>query len=153
MGFMFWVWLCVMIISVIIELSTINLTSFWFSIGAIPALVISIFTPNKVVYILIQCLVFAIVSLAAIIFLRPIFKKKFDSPQIATNIDSMIGKVVIVETEITPTQPGSIKTEGIEWSAISNDERLEPGDFVTIDKVEGNTFTVCKFNKEKENKK
>ena len=148
MGFMFWTWLVIMILSVIIELATINLTSFWFSIGSIPALVISIFTPDTLVYILIQCLVFAIVSLAAIIFLRPVFKKKFDSPQIATNIDSMIGKVVIVETEISPSQPGSIKTEGIEWSAISNTDKFEPGDFVTIAKVEGNTFTVTKFNKE-----
>lgn len=140
MGFMFYIWLGIMILAIIIEISTTDLTSFWFALGALGALVVSIFTGNDLWYV--QVIVFSVLTIASIIFVRPLFKKKFDSPKIATNIDAMMGKVAIVESAIGVNQPGSVKFEGIEWTAVTETINFEPGDLVEIVKVEGNTLTV-----------
>lgn len=129
-----------MILAIIIEISTTDLTSFWFALGALGALVVSIFTGNDLWYV--QVIVFSVLTIASIIFVRPLFKKKFDSPKIATNIDAMMGKVAIVESAIGVNQPGSVKFEGIEWTAVTETINFEPGDLVEIVKVEGNTLTV-----------
>jgi len=138
-----------MIVAIVVEISTVDLTSFWFACGALVALLISIFLPNGI-GIYIQIAAFIIVTIITILFVRPVFKKKFDSPVIATNIDSMIGKVVVVESEIKPNFPGSIKAEGIEWTAKCFENEFEPGDFVRITKVEGNTLFIEKYEKEEE---
>ena len=41
----------------------------------------------------------------------------------------------------------TLKTEGIEWTAISEGDSFEPGDLVEIVSVSGNTFTVRKLVK------
>lgn len=142
MGFMFYIWLGIMVLAIIIEISTTDLTSFWFALGALGALIVSIFTDNDLWYV--QVIVFSILTILSIIFVRPLFKKKFDSPKIATNIDAMMGKIAIVESAIALNQPGSVKYEGIEWTAVTEQVGFEPGDLVEIVKVEGNTLTVQK---------
>ena len=64
-----------------------------------------------------------------------------------TNIDALINKTVVVVEPIALNSPGTIKTEGIEWTAISEGDSFEPGDLVEIVSVSGNTFTVRKLVK------
>ena len=145
MAIMFYVWLGVLILTIIIEISTVDLTSIWFSIGSVPALLISIlYTGRWTVYF--QIIAFGVVATLSIIFLRPLLKKKIDTPTIATNVDSLINKIAIVETEIRPNVPGSVKLEGIEWTAISEEE-LNPGDLSVVLEINGNTLTVTKNQK------
>ena len=82
----FWIYLCVMVISIIVEVSTVDLTSFWFAIGALAALIADLC--NAPVWL--SLTIFSVVSIICIIFLRPIVKKKFDSATIPTNADSAI---------------------------------------------------------------
>ena len=58
--------------------------------------------------------------------------------------DALVGKTVIVISPISLHNPGSIKVEGIEWTAITEEEKFEPGDLVEIVSVTGNTLLVKK---------
>ncbi|CCZ85374.1 putative uncharacterized protein [Firmicutes bacterium CAG:631] len=134
----FWIYLCVMVISIIVEVSTVDLTSFWFAIGALAALIADLC--NAPVWL--SLTIFSIVSIICIIFLRPIVKKKFDSATIPTNADSAIGKIVIVSTKITLDHPGEVKYEGIVWTAVTEKQTFEVGEKVKIIRIEGNKLIV-----------
>ena len=148
MGFLFYIWIIVTIVAIIVEIVTTDLTSFWFAIGSIAALISNIFLHDN--HIEVQILIFVAVSAFSIILLRPIVKKKIDSPKIPTNADSMIGKVAIVTEGISLNAPGAIKIEGVEWTAVTDDLPFESGDLVEIVKITGNTLTVEKYEKEDE---
>ena len=105
MGFMFYVWLIAMIVAVIGEISTTELTSFWFALGALFALVSNLFLKNE--YIWIQVSIFAIVSIASILFFKPLVRKKMQIPKVATNIDALIGKIALVTSSIESTSLNS----------------------------------------------
>ncbi|MDY2889275.1 MAG: NfeD family protein [Candidatus Caccosoma sp.] len=147
MGVLFYVWIIVMILAVIVEISTTELTSFWFAIGAFGALIVNLFTHDDLIAL--QIAVFAFISIISIILLRPLLKKKLNSPTIATNVDSLIGKTVLVTATITPSQIGSVKIDGVEWSAKAN-ESIEVGDFVEVISISGNTLSVAKIKMEGE---
>ena len=143
MGVLFYIWLMIMIVTVIIEIASTDLTSFWFSIGALFALILNLFVQDDFVWL--QILVFSIISILAIVFLRPILKKKLEAPNFTTNIYSMIGKKALVTVEIKESIIGAVKIEGIEWSAISDAEDIiSPGEMVEICEVVGNKLKVKK---------
>ena len=145
MGIMFWVWIIVLVLTVIFEILTTDLTSMWFSLGAFVALLLNLFVQDDLWWL--QIIVFAVVATISIIFFRPLLKKKMFDQKAKTNIDALINKTVVVVEPIALNSPGTIKTEGIEWTAISEGDSFEPGDLVEIVSVSGNTFTVRKLVK------
>ena len=145
MGIMFWVWIIVLVLTVIFEILTTDLTSMWFSLGAFVALLLNLFVQDDLWWL--QIVVFAVVATVSIIFFRPLLKKKMFNQKAKTNIDALINKTVVVVEPIALNSPGTIKTEGIEWTAISEGDSFEPGDLVEIVSVSGNTFTVRKLVK------
>ena len=147
MGVLYYFWIVVMILAVIVEISTTELTSFWFAIGAFGALIVNLFTHDSLIAL--QVAIFAFISIVSIILLRPLLKKKLSSPTIATNVDSLIGKTVLLTTSISPSQIGSVKIDGVEWSAKAN-ENIDAGDFVKIIGISGNTLSVIKIEEEGE---
>lgn len=142
MGFMFYAWLIAMIVAVIIEISTTELTSLWFAIGAFCALISNLFFQDKQIWI--QITIFAVVSIVSILFFKPLVRKKMQIPKVATNVDALMGKTALVTASIELNQPGAVKAEGIEWTAITNKDSFEPGDLVEIVQVSGNTLLVKK---------
>ena len=140
MGFMFYVWVIMLVLAVIIEIATTDLTSIWFAAGALFALILNLFIEDNLIWL--QAMVFAVVSIAAIIFFKPLVKKKFNSTVVETNANALIGKTVIVVSTISLHNPGSIKVEGIEWTAKTENESFEPGDLVEIVSITGNTMLV-----------
>lgn len=135
---LFWIWLAIMILSIIIEVATTELISFWFAIGALIALIMSIIWPNQITA---QIVVFSVISVVCIVVLKPIFVKKFDSPKIPTNIDSAIGMKVYVTHEIDSNIPGEVKMDGVYWTAVSN-KPIAVGELVEVVGVEGNKLIV-----------
>ena len=145
MGIMFWVWIIILVLTVIFEILTTDLTSMWFSLGAFVALLLNLFVQDNLWWL--QIIIFAVVTTVSIIFFKPVLKKKIFNQKAKTNIDALINKTVMVVEPIALNSPGTIKTEGIEWTAISEGDSFEPGDLVEIVSVSGNTFTVRKLVK------
>lgn len=140
MGFMFYVWIILLVLAVIIEIATTDLTSIWFAAGSLVALILNLFVEDNLIWL--QVMLFAVVSIAAMLIIKPIIKRKFSAETVETNANALIGKTVIVVSTIALHNPGSIKVEGIEWTAITEDDTFEPGDLVEVVSITGNTMLV-----------
>lgn len=115
-------WLIVIILSVGVEVASLGLTSIWFAGGALVALIAAAFG----VPLVIQILLFFVVSLVLLFFTRPIAVKYFNKERIKTNVESLVGKQAIVTGEIDNLQGiGQVVVNGQEWSARSVDERIK----------------------------
>lgn len=145
MGVMFWVWIILLVLAVILEILTTDLTSIWFALGALISLILNIFVKDNLWWL--QIVIFAVVSTVSIIVFKPLLKKKYFNQKVQTNIYALMNKTVIVVEPIALNSPGTIKIEGIEWTAISEKDSFEPGDLVEIIGVSGNTLTVQKLQK------
>ena len=135
-------WLIVAGICFVIESFTIGFLVFWFGIGALAALVASLFISN----IWIQSLIFIIVSSLLLIFTKPLLKKFVkEKDVIPTNVYSIIGKEgIVVEKIDTLNGVGKVKVNGELWSATSS-ENIEKGTKVKVLKVNGVKLEVEKI--------
>jgi membrane-bound ClpP family serine protease len=70
--------------------------------------------------------------------------------KLSAGVEDMIGKEAVVQTTLNPK--GTVLTEGELWTAIAEDSTIEPGEEVTITRVEGLKLWVTKRSKEKEEK-
>ena len=97
---MWQVWLIIAGLFFIAEMITVGFLVFWLAIGALFAMVVSLFTSN----IVIQTAVFVISSIALIFFTKPLVKKITKSDEsVVTNAYSVVGKKAIVIQDINPT--------------------------------------------------
>lgn len=121
------IWFALIIFAGVIEASTMDLTSIWFSAGAFFALITAIFWPDNIV---LQSIIFIVVSSLMLLGLRPLFKKYIRKNEIKTNADKLIGKIAVCIKPILNGERGEVKIDGKIWTAISNqdialDERVE----------------------------
>ena len=134
-----WVWVAVTIICVVIESLTLALTTIWFGISAF-VMVFLAFTPLPFVA---QLFIFVALAMALLIFTRPVVKKKLSQKQIATNYERIIGQIAVVTKKITALDKGSIKINGMEWTAaVKEDIVLEKGSKCIIEEIAGVTAYV-----------
>ena len=132
------IWLIVAILFAVAELMTTTLTLIWFSIGAI----ILIFLSSIIDSILIQIIIFAIIST----LMLTIATKKFIK-QDNTNLQAIINKKGIVKETIYPNKVGIVIIEGESWSAISYDnEKIDKEEMVEVLKIEGVKVVVKKID-------
>ncbi len=139
------IWLSIFLIALIIEISTAELVSIWFSGGALFALIFT-YIPNVPFFV--EIIVFFVTSGILLILLRPLSKRLMEKhkQQIATNIDAIIGKRGIIIKEINPLEPGEVKVDALIWNCINiDDTKIEKGQTVEVIKVEGNKLTVKKI--------
>jgi membrane-bound serine protease (ClpP class) len=68
--------------------------------------------------------------------------------KLSAGVEDMIGKEAVVQTTLNPK--GTVLAEGELWTAIAEGSTIEPGEEVTITKVEGLKLWVTKKSKEKE---
>jgi len=134
-------WFAIILFAAIIEVVTMDLTSVWFSIGAIIAFILAWLE----VHIGVQVGVFIGVSIILLLSVRPLAKNYFRTNIVGTNADSLIGKIAVCTKEIPVGERGEVKVEGKYWSAISSgDEPIEVNDKVEILAIEGNKLIVVK---------
>lgn len=132
---MWQVWLIIAGIFFIGEIATVGFLVFWFGIGALLAMIVSIFTPN----IIIQTTVFVISSTILIFATKPFVKKFVDVKKTNTNVYSIVGKKALVIKEIDPIHSvGQIKINGEVWTAESENNKVIPeGSEVEIIEIKG----------------
>ena len=135
------VWSAVIVASVIIEVSTVSLTSIWFAAAGIISLVLAIFK----VHIAWQIVAFFVFSVVFLILTRPLVKK-LSKKTTHTNADRIIDKVGLVTKEITSNDVGEIKIDDDVWRAITDgSEVINVGEKVIVKSFEGNKVIVSKL--------
>ena len=141
--YMLFVWFAIIIIAAFIESQTMDLTSLWFSVGSLFALIIAIIDNDN---ILLQTIVFLVVSFILIATVRPIAKNYFKTNIISTNSDRLIGKIAVCTKEIGLGERGEVKIDGKYWMAvISGEEDINAGDKVEVLAIEGVKLIVVKL--------
>lgn len=95
--------------------------------------------------IVVQVLVFSVVSVALIAVVRPIaVRHRAQRPQLVTGIDALKGKQAVVLERVDSAGGGRIKLAGEVWSARSLDtgRTYEVGQEVDVVDIEGATAIV-----------
>ena len=120
-------WLIIFAVCLIAEIISLGLTTIWACGGALVAMIIAILFFTT----------------------RPIAKKHLDNQLVKTNVESLIGKHVIVSADIDNLKStGQVLINGVEWTARSkHGDTIETGTEVVIDEISGVKAIVEKAGK------
>ena len=135
-------WLIVFVVLLIVEIATMGLTTVWFAGGALIAFLAAYIGFGVVV----QVVVFLVVSILLLILTRPLAVKFFNQERQKTNAESLIGQKAIVKEEINTLQAtGRVEVNGMEWSAKTEEsEIIEADTIVSIRGIQGVKLIVEK---------
>lgn len=135
MSYLYIFWLILAIAFLIIEFGTVTLISLWFVGGALAAMAAALLGAE----LWLQVLIFAVVSLALLLLLRPFFRKFVTPHKVKTNVDALIGKqAIVIEPVSNLGGTGAIRLDGVVWSARSVENKLIPaGTVVVVRAIEG----------------
>ncbi len=134
-------WFVIIIGSAVVEVLTMDLTSVWFSLGALVAFLLGLVGVHPII----QLIVFILVSVALLLSVRPIAKNYFRTNIISTNSDRLVGKTALCTKVIEEGARGEVKVDGKIWTAIAHDgSAIEEGQKVEILAIEGVKLIVVK---------
>lgn len=138
-------WAIAFIVLVIAEVLTLQLISIWLAIGALCALICSLFTTS----VLAQALIFTISSAALLIITFPLIRKNSKAKKTATNSELNIGENATVIEEINAENgTGRVNLNGVDWMAVS-DCIIPVGSTVMVTEIDGAKLKVILKHKEK----
>lgn len=137
------IWTVIFLVLLFIEIITVNLVTVWFALGALSAIIVSIFTDN----LIIQTLVFIFVSSISLLITKPLVKKLGNKDFVPTNLDRVVGKVGIVTRDITNENYGEVKVLGSIWTACSF-ENIKKDTKVIVQKIDGVKLIVQRCKEE-----
>ncbi len=130
---LFWVGLLILFLST--EGMSQNFITIWLALGSLGGLI-----AERLLFSFIwQVVVFTVVSLLCIIFLRSFCVRILHSKTQPTNVTALIGQKARVLSEIQGEETGQAKVGGQIWSAImvDKDSRLTPGQSGIIREIRG----------------
>lgn len=129
------IWLLVLIAFAVGETLTVGLTSIWFAVGALGALI----TAGLGFGFWPQIIVFLVLSGVTLALVRPLAKKVLKPGYSATNADRVIGAVGLVTEEVdNMAGKGLVNLSGQVWSARAQDEQNIPaGQEVRVLRIQG----------------
>lgn len=129
-------WLVLVIILLVIEIATVNLTTIWFAGGAIAAFFSTFFGAGAAM----QRTIFVVLSLVLLVLTRPAAVKYMRRGHVKTNAESLIGKLAVVTGRIDNlAQSGEVMIADVSWTARSRKEGevIPEGSRVRICAIEG----------------
>ncbi len=129
-------WLGLFVILLIIEILTLGLTTIWFALGALVALLFEVIGFGTYV----QVGVFLIASVLLFAMTRPIAVKYFNQERAKTNAEALIGQYALVTEAIDTMQSvGRVEIKGMEWSAKTDepDGKIAKDKVVVVDGIQG----------------
>lgn len=132
---MWQMWLIISGIFFVAEMITVGFLVFWLGVGALFAMVVSLFTDN----LIIQTSTFVISSTLLLFLTKPLVKRISHSDKVKTNAYSIIGKKGIVTIEINSKKGiGQIKVGSEIWTAKSStDDIIAEGTEIEIVEISG----------------
>ncbi len=134
------IWIGLAILFAVIEAATLGLTTIWFALGALSGALTSVFTDS----ILVQIVIFLLVSILSLVITKPIVSKYFSRKIVKTNADALIGETGVVIEKIVPGYTGQVKINGQMWSAVAEDEPINEDELVIVQKISGVKLVVTK---------
>lgn len=141
-AYMQWVWIAALVIFTATEAATGAIVALWFMGGALVACILAAFG----LPVWVQILCFTVVSFVLLLLLRSRLRKMVEDRKVATNADSLVGKVVLVTEDIDNLHNrGVVRVSGVEWTAFSADGKpIEKETPVRIVSVNGAKLCVEK---------
>jgi len=144
-------WLLLAGFFLIVEIISVGFLVFWFAVGALITMIVSLFCSN----IIVQATVFLIASVILLFATRPFVEKVCRKDEaVKTNVYSVEGKIGKVVENIDPNEAkGQVKVNGELWSASSyNDLPITKDTEVIIEKINGVKLIVKPLINNKEEK-
>lgn len=135
------VWLIVSFLCLIIELTNGDFFIFCFAVGGVGGLLTALFTDSLAA----QIVVFAIVSVLSLFFVRPVMLKYFHRKdhERKSNFEALIGRVGKVTDAIPDHGYGYVQIDGDSWKAHTPDgQPIEVGARVEVLKMDSIIITV-----------
>ena len=136
-------WIVIMIVLMVVEALTMNLTTIWLAVGALASIFFTLAGAGGVM----QFGVFVVVSGIMLFFTRPIVKKYIAGRYQTTNSDSLIGRTArIIQPVDNRLETGTAFLDGKEWTARTENEgeTLNEGDLAIVREIEGVKLIVSK---------
>lgn len=128
------IWLGVLVLSILVEATTMGLVAVWFMPGALISLVLSLFD----VGLPWQIAVFVVLAVVLLLFGRKLFRPF--NKKVKTNTEALIGQIAVITEQVCNVESrGAAKLNGQEWSARAeqDDQSLEVGDRVLVVAIRG----------------
>lgn len=143
-SWMIWIWLSIVVIATVIEIFTMDMSSIWFSVAGVVSMIMAVFPSVSWEA---QLIVFVVISIAALLGLRPIAKKyllkKTDGK---TNADLIIGKTVKAIDAYNEENLGTAEINGVVWNICEqNNTPIQQGEKAEVVGIEGNKLIVKKL--------
>jgi len=136
--YLYLMWFIAGVILIFAEIILPGFVVVWFGIGAVAAGVAALLGAGHAL----QIVVFFVVSIGSLIPAK-LFLKKREKEGLRVGAERLIGMSGRVTKPIAPGEFGEIKTEGEIWIASAGEE-IKPGEWVTIELLEGAHLVVRK---------
>ena len=137
-------WIAAFIVLTAAEALTVSLTCIWFAGGALAGLLVQVLGGS----VKLQLALFAAVSFALLLLVRPLAAGILKPKETRTNTDGLIGRSVVKETIDNVRGTGSVSLAGETWLARSlhEDRILTPGMTAVIREIRGAKLFVEQEN-------
>ena len=151
----FWVLWCILgAILIVAEIFTSGFVLLWFGVGALAAALAGLVGIDSLV---IQFMIFAVVSVGLTAASRTIFTNYFSressGPALRSGVDAMPGKIgTVVSSSKGALNDGAVKVFGSTWTAYPapGEPPLEAGERVCVESVQGASIYVKRVGGEPE---
>ena len=136
-----WLWLAGGLVLVVAELATPSgFFIIFFGAAALTIGVIKIFA--FVDNLPVELLLFTVLSVVYLLLFRDRLQTRVQVPK-ASNVDSLVGVLAIVQESLSPGVVGKVEVRGSTWSARNtSDVTLSPGQRARVAAIDGLTLTV-----------
>ena len=133
-------WAVVAVFLICIELATVTLTTIWFALGSIGALIVAACGGPM----WLQLAVFIVISGALLVSTRPILVDKLHLGKNITNVKKVIGRKGIVVEEVDNLKAtGRVQVDGMDWAARSvDDHKINVGNTIEVREISGAKLLV-----------
>ena len=141
-------WLIMLAVFLVIEALTVGLATIWFAGGALIAAIASALGAGM----LVQWILFLVVSLILLIFTRPLAVKYMNTGVPKTNVNSLIGeKAVVIQPINNLAQTVQVRINDIEWMARTSSDgvTIPEQTVVTLEAVQGVKLIVKEAKEDK----
>lgn len=139
---MSYLWVLIIILLALAEVTTVNLTTIWFVASGLVSLILSFFIDN----FLIQLGVFVILGIILLITTKSKLQALVNERREKTNLDRIVGMQGYVVERITKRKNGAVKVDGKVWTAFA-DQTIPKDSDVEILAIEGVKVKVKKVGK------